>query len=56
MREKEFLKSVIDNRNSVVYIWFLVASWGCEVTVILPPPPPPPAWSQHSRAFGALKF
>ena len=33
MREKEFLKSVINNRNSVVYIWLF--GWACEVTVIL---------------------
>ena len=35
MREKEFLKSVICNRKRDVYIWYLVASWACEVTVIL---------------------
>ena len=35
MLEKEFLKSVIYNRNSYVFIWYLVASWACEVTVIL---------------------
>ena len=35
MREKELLKSVIYNRNSDVYIWYLVAIWACEVTVIL---------------------
>ena len=33
--EKEFLKSVIYNRKSHVYIWYFVASWACEVTVIL---------------------
>ena len=27
MLEKDFLKSVIYNRNSYVYIWYLVASW-----------------------------
>ena len=32
MREKEFYKSVINNRNSVVHIWYLVASCTCEVT------------------------
>ena len=35
MQEKEFLKSVIKNRNSHVNIWYFVASWACEVTVIL---------------------
>ena len=35
MCEKEFLKCVIYNRNSDVYIWCLVASWAYEVTVIL---------------------
>ena len=35
MREKEFLKCVIYNRNGDVYIWYMVASWACEVTVIL---------------------
>ena len=35
MLEKEFLKGAIYNRNSYVYIWYLVASWACEVTVIL---------------------
>ena len=30
MLEKEFLKSVKYNRNSYVYIWYLVASWACE--------------------------
>ena len=35
MRENTFLKCVIYNRNSDVYIWYLVASWACEVTVIL---------------------
>ena len=34
MREKEFLNSVIYNRNSDVNICYLVASWACEVTVI----------------------
>ena len=27
MREKEFLECVIYNRNSDVYIWYMVASW-----------------------------
>ena len=36
MREAEFLEYVINNRNSDVYIWYLVASWACKVTVILP--------------------
>ena len=31
MLEKEFLKGVIYNINSYVYIWYLVASWACEV-------------------------
>ena len=35
MRENTFLKCVIYNRNSDVYIWYLVASCACEVTVIL---------------------
>ena len=36
MHEKDFLKrSVINNRNSDVYIWYMVASWACEVTLIL---------------------
>ena len=35
MLEKEFLKSVIYNRHSYVYIWYLVASWACEVIVCL---------------------
>ena len=36
MQEKEFLKSVIYNRNSHVYIWYFVPCWACcEVTVIL---------------------
>ena len=35
MHEIEFLKYVIYNRNSGVYIWYLDASWACEVTVIL---------------------
>ena len=35
MLEKVFLKSVIYNRNSYVYIWYLVASWACAVIVIL---------------------
>ena len=35
MLEKEFLKSVIYNRNSHMYIWYLVASLACEVTLIL---------------------
>ena len=35
MLEKEFFKSVIYNRNSYVYIWYLVASWAFEVTLIL---------------------
>ena len=37
MLEKEFLKSVIYNRNGYMYIWYLVAtrSWACEVIVIL---------------------
>ena len=33
--EKDFLKYVIYNRNSDVYILYLVASWAIEVTVIL---------------------
>ena len=28
------IASVINNRNSYVYIWYLVASWACEVIVI----------------------
>ena len=32
---KIILKSVIYNRNSYVYIWYLVANWACEVIVIL---------------------
>ena len=35
MLEKECLKSVIYNRNSYVYIWYLDASWAYEVIVIL---------------------
>ena len=35
MQEKEFLKSAIYSRNSYVYMWYLVASWACEVTLIL---------------------
>ena len=35
MLVKEFLESVIYNRNSYVYISYLVASWACEVIVIL---------------------
>ena len=35
MREKEFLESVIYNRKSDVYIWYVVASWACEVTLFL---------------------
>ena len=35
MCEKEFFKSVLYNRNSDVYIQYMVASWACEVTVIL---------------------
>ena len=31
-----FFKSVIYNRKSDVYIWYFVASWACEVIVILP--------------------
>ena len=27
MQEKLFLKSVINNRNSNVYIWYIVVSW-----------------------------
>ena len=34
MREKEYLKSVICNRNSDAYTLYMVASWACEVTVI----------------------
>ena len=34
VREKEYLQYVIYNRNSDVYIWYLVASWACEVTLI----------------------
>ena len=32
MGEKSFLKSVIINRNSDAYIWYINASWACEVT------------------------
>ena len=32
--KKEFLKGVLYNRNSDVYIWYMVASWVREVTVI----------------------
>ena len=35
MREKEFLKYVIYNRNSDGYVWYMAASWACEVTLIL---------------------
>ena len=35
MREKDFFKYVIYNRNSDVYIKYMVASWACDVTVIL---------------------
>ena len=35
MREKEFLKCVIFNRNSDEYIWYMVATYACEVTLIL---------------------
>ena len=35
MGKKLFLKSVINNRNSYVHIWHLVASWVCEVTEIV---------------------
>ena len=33
--QKEFFKSAIYNRNKQVYVWHMVASWACEVTVIL---------------------
>ena len=35
--KREFLKSSLYNRNRDVYniIWYTVASWACEVTVIL---------------------
>ena len=32
---KSIFKSVINNRNSYVYMWYLVASWACDVIVIL---------------------
>ena len=35
MREKEYLKCVKYNRNGDVYIWYTVASWAFEVTLIL---------------------
>ena len=35
LREKYCFKCVIYNRNSDVYIKYMVASWACEVTVIL---------------------
>ena len=35
MHEKEYSKCVIYNRNSGVYIYYMVSSWACEVTVIL---------------------
>ena len=35
MGEKQIFRSLIYNRNSYVYIWYLVASWACEVTLIL---------------------
>ena len=33
--KKIFLKSVLYNTHSLVYIWYLVASCACEVTLIL---------------------
>ena len=35
MLETEFFESVIYNRNSYVYMLYMVFSWDCEVTVIL---------------------
>ena len=35
MCEKEFLKSIVCIRNRDAYILYIVASWACEVTVIL---------------------
>ena len=35
MGKKEFLKSVINSRNSYVHVWHLVVSWACEVTEIV---------------------
>ena len=32
MCEKEFIKCVVNNRNSDVYIWYMVSTWACEVT------------------------
>ena len=35
MGKRVFLESVKYNRNSQVNIWYIVASWACEVTEIL---------------------
>ena len=35
MHEKQFLKSVMYNRNNDVYIRYMNAIWVCEVTLIL---------------------
>ena len=35
MREKEFLKVSYATETTMLYIWYMVASWACDVTVIL---------------------